>query len=293
MKHRSVSSKGDPGRARAAGRRALGADVGATLAKLALREDGGPPEFRLVPGDAIERVAREVEAAGCDRVGVTGGGAAELAARLGCRPIALNEFDAWRAGAAALLAEAGVEASERYLLVSLGTGCSALLIDGARATRVGGTALGGGTLVGLGRALLGDTDFARLVALARRGDRRRVDLLVSDVYRAGEAPLPGDLNAASFAKLARGGEPPPQPCDLAHALMGLVGENVGLICAGLAKALGVRRVVFGGTTLRENETGARARLPAPRRVHRRSRRPRAGRWERSRAEKLIASAGLW
>jgi type II pantothenate kinase len=35
--------------------------------------------------------------------------------------------------------------------------------------------------------------------------------------------------------------------------MGLVGENVALICAGLAAAHGVRRVVYGGSTLRGNK----------------------------------------
>ena len=34
--------------------------------------------------------------------------------------------------------------------------------------------------------------------------------------------------------------------------MGLVGESVALICAGLGAALQVRTVVFGGATLREN-----------------------------------------
>ena len=34
--------------------------------------------------------------------------------------------------------------------------------------------------------------------------------------------------------------------------MGLVGENVALICGGLAAAAGVARIVYGGTTLRNN-----------------------------------------
>ena len=42
------------------------------------------------------------------------------------------------------------------------------------------------------------------------------------------------------------------PSDLAGALIALVGENVGLICVGLAKAAGVERIVYGGTTLRNN-----------------------------------------
>ena len=35
-------------------------------------------------------------------------------------------------------------------------------------------------------------------------------------------------------------------------MAGLVGENVGLICNGLALAARVERIVFGGTSLRNN-----------------------------------------
>jgi type II pantothenate kinase len=75
--------------------------------------------------------------------------------------------------------------------------------------------------------------------------------MVSDVYPTGVEPLMSKINAASFAKLAR--DPKSHdPSDLAGALIGLVGENVGLICAGLAKAAGVEQIVYGGTTLRNN-----------------------------------------
>ena len=128
-----------------------------------------------------------------------------------------------------------------------------MLVDGDRVTRVGGTALGGGTFTGLGAALTGISDFEGLIGLARQGDRRRVDLLVSDIYRGGDLPLPGDLTASSFAKLADPDRrPAASPADLAHALLGLVGENVGLICGALALSVGVKRIVFGGTTLRAN-----------------------------------------
>ncbi len=54
--------------------------------------------------------------------------------------------------------------------------------------------------------------------------------LVGDIYSEGKLPLPADLNAASFAKLSSR-----EPCDLAHALCGLVGENISLICGQLAR----------------------------------------------------------
>jgi type II pantothenate kinase len=232
------------------GRVRLGIDVGATLAKLAIARGEGRVEYRLAPAHGIERLALEVEGLAPDRVGVTGGGALPLSRCLSLDTAPVGEFEAWGAGSRALLEEQGRATAGRHLLVSLGTGTSAMLVDGNRVTRVGGTALGGGTLLGLGAALTGLTDFESLVSLAAGGDRRRVDLLVSDIYRAGAPPLPGDLTAACFGKLTPGEKPAPR--DLAHALLGLVGENVALICCGLAHAAGVERIVFGGTTLRAN-----------------------------------------
>jgi type II pantothenate kinase len=235
------------------GRVRLGLDVGATLAKLAIARGEGRVEYRLAPAHAIEPLALEVEGLAPERVGVTGGGALQLVRSLSLDTASVGEFEAWGAGSHALLHQQGRATGERHLLVSLGTGTSAMLVDGDHVTRVGGTALGGGTLLGLGAALTGVADFDRLVSLAAGGDRRRVDLLVSDIYRAGGLPLPGDLTAACFGKLAAParGEPP-APRDLAHAVIGLVGENVGLICGALALTAGVRRILFGGSTLRGN-----------------------------------------
>ena len=231
----------------------VGVDVGATLAKIALRTPEGGLEFRLAPAAELDSVANLLGEADRGRVGVTGGGAPELARRLVGSPTPVNEFAAWGAGAKALLEGQGGAPADRYLLVSVGTGTSVMLADGMAVQRVGGTALGGGTLVGLGALLLGTGRFAELVALAAKGDRRRVDLLVSDIYRPGEIALAGDLTAASFGKAGvRLGEGAPEPADVAHALMGLVAENVALICAGIGAATQVRTVVFGGSTLREN-----------------------------------------
>ena len=137
--------------------------------------------------------------------------------------------------------------------MAIGTGTSILLVEGDQCSRVGGTALGGGTLVGLASLLVGSSDFEELVALAKRGDRRKVDLLVGDVYPGGEAVLPEDMNASSFAKLARPGlARSHDPADLADALIALVAEPITTICGALAALTGAERLLFGGSTLRGN-----------------------------------------
>jgi type II pantothenate kinase len=235
-----------------AGATFAGADVGTSLIKLAVREAPGRERYHRLPAGDLDAAAAHLIASRPSRVGLTGGGAPRLARLLHSDTAEIAEFDAWGHGARAMLA-AEASAPERFLLVSLGTGTSALLVEPGGVRRVGGTALGGGTLAGLGRVLVGTGRFEELAALAREGDRRRVDLLISDVYPEGRFQLPPDINAASFARLARLGEAESaQPADLAHALMGLVGENVALICAGLAAALQVERIVFGGSPLRDN-----------------------------------------
>lgn len=230
-------------------------DAGATLAKIAQIGSRRAPRFELLPAKDLAEVARYVTELGASSVGLTGGGATRLGALLGSAARRVDEFEAWGTGAARLMAEADLTADERYLLVSVGTGTSVLLIDDTRAIRVGGTALGGGTVTGLGAALVGTAHFEELCHLAERGDPGKVNLLVSDIYGSDEISLPPDLTAASFGKLAQeaaGEDPTVSSADLAAGIMCLAGENVALICAGLAAATQVGRIVYGGTTLRHN-----------------------------------------
>ena len=231
-----------------------GVDAGATLTKLALPEGAGC-RLEIFPSERPDEVRAAPADHGATRVGLTGGGAARLAADLGSRAVAVDEFRAWECGVADLLPEA----LERYLLVSIGTGTSILLIDGDGARRMGGTPLGGGTVLGLGAALAGTSDFDRLCALAARGDRSRVDISVAEVYADGDAPLATDVMASSFARLAEGPHRrEARPEDLARSVMAMVGENVALLAGSLSLVAGVESIVFGGSTLRGNTALAEA-----------------------------------
>ena len=230
-----------------------GADVGATLTKLAIRSGDGTLRFDLLPSGAPEETARRIRTSRPREIGLTGAGSAQLSRLLKLDTAPFAEFEAWRLGTTTLLSQQGFAPPERDLVVSLGTGTSILLVEPGRATRVGGTALGGGTLLGLGASLVGTGDFDELMTLAAQGDRRRVDLLVSDIDPDGVIPLPRDLTASALAKLGMTPETPAQS-DLAHAVIGLIGENVGLLAGALAALTRAIRIVFAGSTLRRNPT---------------------------------------
>lgn len=236
------------------GPKAIGIDLGATLAKLAVRNLSGGMHFESMPAHETDRLAQRIVSLEPEQIGLTGGGAARLAEVLEIPCQRHDEFASWGTGARHLVDLETLSDDSRNLLVSLGTGTSVLLMDGASTVRIGGTALGGGTIVGLASALLGTTDFDEICRLAQRGDRTQIDLVVSDIYRPGEIDLPDELTAASFGKLSLARQTPrgKEPENLAAAIVGLVAENVGLICAGLSHASQVQQIVFGGSTLRSN-----------------------------------------
>lgn len=70
--------------------------------------------------------------------------------------------------------------------------------------RVSGTALGGGTFFGLCKLLTRCETFDEALDAADRGDSRRVNLLVSDIYGGAydRVGLPGTLTASFFGKVA-------------------------------------------------------------------------------------------
>ncbi|KAK4902827.1 hypothetical protein LTR27_000766 [Elasticomyces elasticus] len=73
-----------------------------------------------------------------------------------------------------------------YLLVNIGSGVSMIKVSGpSQFERIGGTAMGGGTLWGLLSLLTGARTFDDMLALAAKGDNAPVDLLVGDIYGEG------------------------------------------------------------------------------------------------------------
>ncbi len=183
-------------------------------------------------------------------MGTTGAGGAAWAERLGGSIPAtyLEEFQAWADGADHLLASQRIQVERPYLVVSIGTGTSAIAASQGPAERAGGCALGGGTLRGLGQLLLGTSDHDEISQLAAKGSRFGIDLEIADLY----PEIPRGFTASNFGGNARIGAQRHRREDLAHALTVLVGENVSILCCAIAQGRGIHHIAFGGGTLRDN-----------------------------------------
>jgi len=91
-----------------------------------------------------------------------------------------------------------------YMLVNIGSGVSILKVESDNCyERIGGTATGGGTFWGLGTLLTKAKTFDELLDLAEKGDHRKADMLVKDIYGGDYLTLGmhSDLIASSFGKI--------------------------------------------------------------------------------------------
>jgi type II pantothenate kinase len=117
----------------------------------------------------------------------------------------LVEFEATCSGVRYLLERAGLP-FESFVLTNVGTGTSIHHVTSGGHSRIGGTGVGGGTLLGLSALLTGIADYSEIVSRSRQGSRETIDLKVSHIYEGAEPPISGDLTASNFGRVLRMGQ---------------------------------------------------------------------------------------
>jgi type II pantothenate kinase len=130
------------------------------------------------------------------------------------------------------------------LVVSAGTGTAMIAARGNEAWHFTGSAVGGGTLLGLSQLLLGTTDPLEVARLAALGNPSGVDSTLVDVIGGGIGHLPPDATAVNFGRLVDGISPSRE--DLAAGLVTLVGQVIAMVAINAAKAAGLPQIVIVG-----------------------------------------------
>ncbi len=209
-------------------------DFGGTTTDVVVRRPDGKEQTAALPaiarpgGDDVERLLHEVGSRDgmapgpIELVAVTGGRSQGLPAHVAdVRIVAVDEAEATAAGGIA----GGVPTPA--VVGSLGTGTGIVLAEPpAPARRLVGSGVGGGTLLGLARLLLGTNDVAEIGRLARAGSVTRCDLTVGDILGGGAGSVSAEATASHFARVGRPGSERPSREDIAAALLNLVGQSV-------------------------------------------------------------------
>ncbi|MBE3603396.1 pantothenate kinase [bacterium] len=228
----------------------VGIDIGGSTTDAVILDNGGVHVVTIEANDPIAAAAgalgKLVESCGLqldrvERVAATGAGSRVLGETLLGRPVVkVNEFSAIGIGGTSLAAR------KNALVVSLGTGTAIVSVTGEKIEHVSGTGLGGGTLRGLSKHMLGVSTLETLEAMAARGDLSRVDLTVHDIAGGAIGDLPPGTTASNFGKV--GADATAE--DKALAIMNMIVEVVSVLSIAAARACGQEDIVLTGKLTR-------------------------------------------
>ena len=178
-----------------------------------------------------------------DKVLMTGVGAAFVKHDMyGLDCVRVPEFNAIGKGALYL------SEFNEALAVSMGTGTAMVHAKANGEMKyLGGTGVGGGTLIGLSKLLLRAESIEHIEEYALSGDLGKIDLRIKDMTADGTlSVLSRDLTAANFANVSdiAGKE------DIAKGILNLVFETIGMVSVFAAHQCGVDNIILTGNLTR-------------------------------------------
>lgn len=138
------------------------------------------------------------------------------------------------------------------IIVSMGTGTALVhAVEGKAPVYLGGTGVGGGTLMGLSKKMLGLDTIAHIDEIACAGDLSKIDLKVGDLSKK-NAGLAGELTASNFGQVSDIAT----KSDIALGLVNMVFETVGMMAVFAARQYGIRDIVLTGNLTQMSQAQA-------------------------------------
>lgn len=228
----------------------VGIDVGGSTTKIV----GFDGERLLAPGlvkanDPIASVYggfgkftsdNKIALSDIQKIMVTGVGSSYIKDNIyGVETVHANEFRADGLGGLYL---SGIDEA---VVVSMGTGTAFVYANGVtdEYTHLGGTGVGGGTLVGLADRLLGIRTAQHISDLALGGDIAKIDLLISDITENDISPtLSNSATASNFGRVSDLASRE----DIALGLINMVFETIAVLAIFSARMKNIKDIVLIG-----------------------------------------------
>ena len=225
----------------------IGIDIGSTITKAVSIEAGTIRNMiKTKAEDAVSSAAGAfgkltvesgISISAVQRIMATGVGASRL-------PESLFDIPAEKVDEIKAIGMGGMFLSgkENIIITNIGTGTAIIEARKEKITHLGGSGVGGGTILGLGKKLLGMSHFSDIMALAETGSIRPVDLLVEDIIETNLSFLAPESTASNFGKMldTAGNE------DVALGIVSMVYQVIGMISVFAARSRNIDQVVVTG-----------------------------------------------
>jgi type II pantothenate kinase len=129
------------------------------------------------------------------------------------------------------------------IIVNIGTGTAVIKATKSEITHLGGSGVGGGTILGLSKRLLGLSEFKDIIEIAAKGKLEPVDLFLADIMEDSIGLLSGEVTAANFGKMLDTARPE----DVAAAILNMVYQTIGVISVFAARGQNLDSIIVTGS----------------------------------------------
>jgi type II pantothenate kinase len=226
----------------------IGIDIGSTITKAVSVE--GEKVVQKVKTRAIDAVTSATGALGklilennirmneVERIMITGVGSVKIESDIfGIPTQKIEEFRAVGIGG---MFQVG---RDNIIITNIGTGTAIVQANRQTIAHIGGSGVGGGTILGLSKRLVGLSAFNDIMEIAAAGSLNQVDLLLEDIMDEGMGFLGTEATAANFGKMLDTAKNE----DLALAIINMVYQVIGVLSVFAAREKGLDRVVVAGS----------------------------------------------
>lgn len=172
-----------------------------------------------------------------DKVIITGVGASFLGDQLLGLPLKkIAEFRALGYGGLFL------SGLENAIIVSMGTGTAFVKAHGQCISHLGGTGVGGGTILGLSKVMVNLSNFDNIMEAASKGRLGNIDLSVGDISQSEIGNLPSNITASNFGKMSEQASKE----DITKGILNMVFQVIGMMSIFAARQHGDKNIVLSG-----------------------------------------------
>ncbi|MFZ4452974.1 type II pantothenate kinase [Salibacterium aidingense] len=234
----------------------VGIDAGGTLSKIvyAKGENWG---YKKMPTNRVLEIQDWIENWFTEpHIHITGGKAGVLLQEFPYSVKKVNEFEATCEGVRWLLEQHQLssQVGEQFMVTNVGTGTSIHYVEKDSYERIGGSGMGGGTLLGLSYLLTGEDDYETILEMGQRGNGDSLNVTVADIYSHETPPIAGDLTASNFGNVANMKDTSFSREDYTAAIVRMIGETITTMSVQAAERLHTDAIVYIGSTFAGHDT---------------------------------------
>ena len=172
------------------------------------------------------------------RIMITGAGATKIDGELfGIPTEKVSEITAIGTGGMFL------SGKDNIVIVNIGTGTAVIEARKDKIIHLGGSGVGGGTILGLAKRLLSLSSFADIMELAESGNLEPVDLLLEDIMAMDLSFLNKKTTVSNFGKMLD----TTRNEDIALGIINLVYQVIGMIAVFAARSRNIDKVIVTGS----------------------------------------------